>query len=94
MSTGYYQVKVYQYDGAHIPIYIACHRVAKSHSLKDAINSIKNDLKREGEYLNRYYLWATIRISDMAKGETAWGYTLRFYYDTNKLYFGGLSERS
>ena len=93
MSADYYQIEVYQYGGSHIPMYMTSRQIARDRNLKDTINSIKRGLERDSGNLKKHYLWATIRISAMTGDEATWGYALRFRYDTNKLYFGGLSER-
>lgn len=93
MSADYYQIEVYQYGGAHTPMCTTSRQVARDRNLKDTINSIKRGLGRDSESLKNHYLWATIRISAITGDEATWGYTLRSRYDTNKLYFGGLSER-
>ena len=93
MSADYYQIEVYQYGGSHISMHTTSRQVARDRNLKTTINSIKRGLERDNENLKKHYLWATIRISAMTGDEATWGYALRFRYDTNKLYFGGLSER-
>lgn len=93
MSANYYQIEVYPYGGVLVPMYMTPRQVARDCSLKATIDSTKRGLERDSENLKKHYLWATIRISAMTGDEATWGYALRFRYDTNKLYFGGLSER-
>ena len=93
MSTDCYQIEVCRYGGTHNPIYTTPRQVARNRNLKATINSIKRKLEQDGGGLKNHSLWATIRISAMTGDEATWGYALRFRYDTNKLYFGGLSER-
>ena len=93
MREDYYQIEVYQYGEAHISMHTTSRQVARDRNLKATINSIKRGLERDNENLKKHYLWATIRISAMTGDEATWGYALRFRYDTNKLYFGGSSER-
>ena len=73
MSADYYQIEVYQYDGVHIPMYMASYPVARNRNLKATINSIKRGLERDSENLKKHYLWATIRISAMTGDEATWG---------------------
>lgn len=48
MSADYYQIEVYQYGGAHTPIYTTPRQVATNRNPKTTINSIKRKLEQDG----------------------------------------------